>query len=361
MAKRGSSGLSLLLAIDKPKGITSHDVVDRCRRIFSERRIGHTGTLDPLASGVLVVAVGPATRLDAHLSGHDKTYTMDVAFGASTETDDAEGAVTMTGEVPECVYDEDYARNVVASLKGAGKQLPPVYSAVKVGGKKSYAAARAGNVIDLKPRDFEVFETHLDAIGEARLVDLLQVDGLGHDLRDPAQLPSIERMVPVWRVTMRVSGGTYMRSIARDLGKRFGCGAFVADLRRVALDSVSLDDCVSLDRLAEAPESAKIDPLRLLSTRYAFVRDSKLIVQVDNGNALPAEVLSLNVALSECPFDEYCCTTQVFPSADPCFEGELVALLVDNRIKALYKYDETHDRFCAQCVFPVGVERGSNL
>lgn len=349
MAKRGSSGLSLLLAIDKPKGLTSHDVVDRCRKIFNERRVGHTGTLDPLASGVLCVAVGPATRLDAYVSAHNKTYVMDIAFGCATATDDAEGDLTTEGDVADILFDEAYAEQIVTSLKGAGKQLPPVYSAVKVGGQKSYAAARAGNVIDLKPRDFEVFSATLDAVFEANLSDLLNVS------------LKAERTVPVWRVTMEVSGGTYMRSIARDLGKRLGCGAFVSELKRVALDALTIDECVSLEQLELDPRSGVIDPLRLLPMRYAFVRDSDIITAMGNGNSLSAGAFDLNMALSCCPYDEYCCTTQVFPSPDPCFDGEMVVLLVDNRIKALYKFDESNERFNAQCVFPVGVERGSNL
>lgn len=349
MAKRGASGLSLMLALEKPRGLTSHDVVNRCRRVLGEKRIGHTGTLDPLASGVLCVAVGPATRLDAYLSGHAKTYVMDIAFGCSTTTDDAEGEVTTCGDIPDCLYSESYARDVVASLKGAGKQLPPVYSAVKVGGQKSYDAARKGRIIDLKPRDFEVFSARFDALEEASANTLLQ-----HALET-------DRMVPIWRVTMEVSGGTYMRSIARDLGKRFGCGAFVSRLERVALDSLSLDLCATLDQFELDPRCAQIDPLQLLDMRYAFVRDPGAIAAIENGNALPAGAIALNAALPSFTHDEYCCTTQVFPSPDPCFDGEVVVLLVDNRIKALYKYDESAGRFAAQCVFPIGVERGSNL
>ena len=362
MAKRGSSGLSLLLAIDKPKGMTSHDVVNRCRKVFGEKRVGHTGTLDPLASGVLCVAVGPATRLDAYLSGHNKTYIMDIAFGCSTTTDDAEGEITTAGPVPDLLFDEEYAHQRVLTLVGAGKQLPPVYSAVKVGGQKSYAAARAGNIIDLKPRDFEVFSATLDAVFERRLGDLLQ-DSESSLEQDEDQVASqdLDRIVPAWRVTMEVSGGTYMRSIARDLGKQLGCGAFVAELRRAALDTITLDDCVTLEQLEADPRSAVIDPLQLLPMRYAFVRDPELIAAIGNGNALPSDALSLNVMLAACLSNGCCCTTQVFPSPDPCVDGEIVALLVDNRIKALYQFDSAKERFCAQCVFPVGVERGSNL
>lgn len=352
MAKRGSSGLSLLLAIDKPKGMTSHDVVNRVRRVFGEKRVGHMGTLDPLASGVLCVAVGPATRLDAFMSGHNKTYVMDIAFGCATTTDDAEGEVISRGDTPSDLSNEQVAREIVASLVGKGKQLPPVYSAVKVNGQKSYVAARKGNVIDLKPRDFEVFSATLLSVEKRPLGELL-----------PAAQDE-NALVPVWRVSMEVSGGTYMRSIARDLGKRIGCGAFVAELQRSALDAVSIEECISLEYLETFegdPASVAADPLRMLPYRYAFVRDAKLMRKIDNGTPIPPERLSLNIPLTYISRDDFCCTTQVFPSSDPCFEGETVALLVDNHIKALYRFDESKGQLCAQCIFSLGVERGSNL
>lgn len=352
MAKRGSSGLSLLLAIDKPKGMTSHDVVNRVRRVFGEKRVGHMGTLDPLASGVLCVAVGPATRLDAFMSGHNKTYVMDIAFGCATTTDDAEGEVISRGEAPSDLLNEQIAREVVASLVGKGKQLPPVYSAVKVNGQKSYAAARKGNVIDLKPRDFEVFSATLRSVEKKPLGELL-----------PAAQDESE-LVPVWRVSMEVSGGTYMRSIARDLGKRIGCGAFVSELQRSALDAVSIEECISLEYLEAFegdPASIAVDPLRMLSYRYAFVRDTELVRKIDNGAPISPAKFSLNISLTHIAHDDFCCTTQVFPSSDPCFEGETVALLVDNHIKALYRFDESKGQLCAQCIFSLGVERGSNL
>ena len=352
MTKRGSSGLSLLLAIDKPKGMTSHDVVNRVRRVFGEKRVGHMGTLDPLASGVLCVAVGPATRLDAFMSGHNKTYVMDIAFGCATTTDDAEGEVISRGEAPSDLLNEQIAREVVASLVGKGKQLPPVYSAVKVNGQKSYAAARKGNVIDLKPRDFEVLSATLLSVEKKQLGELLPAVQEGSEL------------VPVWRVSMEVSGGTYMRSIARDLGKRIGCGAFVSELRRSALDAVSIEECISLEYLETFegdPASIAVDPLRMLPYRYAFVRDTELVRKIDNGAPITPANLSLNIPLTHIAHDDFCCTTQVFPSSDPCFEGETVALLVDNHIKALYRFDESKGQLCAQCIFSLGVERGSNL
>ena len=109
MPKRAATGLSLCVGIDKPAGMTSHDVVDACRRIYGERRIGHTGTLDPDATGVLVVCVGPATRLDRFLTGHSKSYVFDIVFGTATDTDDASGAVIQQEPVPSCVLDSEFA------------------------------------------------------------------------------------------------------------------------------------------------------------------------------------------------------------------------------------------------------------
>ena len=123
--KRGLSGLSLVVGVNEPAGMSSHDVVNRCRSIFGERRVGHTGTLDPMATGVLPICVGPATRLGAYLTGHDKRYRVSIAFGAGTDTDDAAGTVVRTGEVPDRVLDPEFAAAFVASLVGRRKQMPP--------------------------------------------------------------------------------------------------------------------------------------------------------------------------------------------------------------------------------------------
>ncbi len=222
--KRGLSGLSLVVGVNKPAGMSSHDVVNRCRSIFGERRVGHTGTLDPMATGVLPICVGPATRLGAYLTGHDKRYRVSIAFGAGTDTDDAAGTVVRTGEVPDRVLDPEFAAAFVASLVGRRKQMPPAYSAIKVNGKKSYEAARAGNIIDLAPRDIEVYD--------ARLLGVHEGDG--------EELPS-------WDVSFEVSKGTYIRSLARDAGVALGCPAHVAALERTELGLLTLEECVSLE------------------------------------------------------------------------------------------------------------------
>lgn len=170
--KRGASGLSLVVGVDKPVGMSSHDVVNRCRALFGEKRVGHTGTLDPLASGVLPICVGPATRLAAFLTEHDKHYRVSIAFGVATDTDDAAGEIIRSGEAKAQLRDPSFARAFLEGLKGCHKQLPPVYSAIKVQGEKACDAARKGRIIDLAPRDIEVYDACLEGI-----IDIAGVSG----------------------------------------------------------------------------------------------------------------------------------------------------------------------------------------
>lgn len=339
MAKRGTSGLSCVVAVDKPLGKSSHDIVNACRKIYNERRVGHTGTLDPLASGVMVVCVGPATRLDAYLSEHDKAYAMDIQFGTSTTTDDAEGDVVSRCVVEDKFFDRQFAECEIKSLIGKGKQIPPVYSAIKVDGKKSYAAAREGNIIHLESRDFEIFD--------ATLNDIVVTEN------DKGE------RVAVWKTTMHVSKGTYMRSIARDLGHALGCVAHVSGLRRLRVGSLSIDDCATLDELSDNSRISLVDPLRLLGCRYAFA--DKLANRVSNGSYIHLDDIVLNEPIKGDIFDAFCCTTSVIPSSWAISDGEVIALVVDNCLKALYEYDTARTVYKARCIFSIGVERGSGI
>lgn len=339
MAKRGASGLSRVIALDKPVGMSSHDVVNACRRIFGERRVGHTGTLDPLASGVLVVCVGPATRLDAYLVGHGKRYRMTVRFGSATDTDDAEGSVIKTRPIPSELFDEAYARSVVAGLVGSGMQVPPIYSAIKVDGRKSYDAARKGSIINLEPRAFEVFDAQL------------------HEVREGVD--AHQQLALEWVVDMSVSKGTYMRSIARDLGRDLKTAAHVSSLQRLTSGVVPLDECVTLEQLEQDPSAGILDPVRVLGIRYAFAREAAALVE--HGSAVPVDALALNEPLVTDMFAPCCCTTSVFPSSEPPADGEVVAVVAENRLKALYEYHESQHRYTARCVFSIGVERGTGL
>ena len=336
MAKRGQSGLSLVIGVDKPSGLTSHDVVSRCRRIFGEKRVGHTGTLDPLASGVLPVCIGPATRLDAYMTGHDKRYVVRIVFGAATDTDDCEGEVIREASIPDEVFDPFFAATYVASLVGERKQLPPVYSAIKVDGVKACDAARRGRIINLEPRDIEVFDAELIAVNGA----------------DGCEAPS-------WDVAFHVSSGTYIRALARDVGQGIGTCAHVGSLRRLSAGPVTLGECVTLDVLEELKERAALDPVKLLGYRFLFA-DERVARSIANGNPLPERLVTLCERRSASAELEMCaCTTGVRESCEPPRDGELVSVIAENKLAALYQYDGSSRRFKTRCVFQTGVSRGS--
>lgn len=337
--KRGTSGICRIVALDKPKGKSSHDMVNAVRRIYDERRVGHTGTLDPAASGVLTICIGPATRLDAYLVDHDKIYQMDVVFGYSTTTDDVEGDVLEQGEPFAGLFSWDFAACEVSKLVGKSIQVPPAYSAIKVNGTRAYEAARKGEGIVLEARPFEVYSARLDE------VTTRTTDEFGE--------------LPVWRMTLHVSKGTYLRSIARDLGKKLGVPAHCGELRRLAVGNLTIDDCVTIEELQGDPSCSIVDPLRLLGFRWSFVRGRDQ--QIANGAFLSERDVNLNEPLEGDMFDAVCCTSSVYPSTDPARDGEVIGICVGHELRALYEYQESRHRYKARCVFPQGVERGTGL
>ena len=197
-----------ILLVDKPAGMTSHDVVARARRALSVRRIGHAGTLDPMATGLLVLGVGAATRLLGYLSGHDKTYAATIRLGQSTVTDDREGEVLAT--TPAGHLDDDAVRAALAAQTGPLLQVPSSVSAVKVAGRRSYDRVRAGEDVVLEPRAVTVHRLDVHRIGRPA-PDLVDVD-----------------------VTVACTAGTYIRAIARDAGAALGVGGHLTALRRTA-------------------------------------------------------------------------------------------------------------------------------
>jgi len=261
-ARRGATGLSGVLAIDKPGGMTSHDVVAVVRRAAGERRVGHAGTLDPLATGLMTVLVGPATRLEPYLSAHDKTYVATIAFGQSTDTDDADGLVTSSLPTPLGLSDLKVAHRLLTTFLGAQEQMPPAYSAIKVAGRVAHRAARAGEPLELKPRPIVVRESELLAIHPD---------------------------VPAWDVRFTVTKGTYIRSLARDIGERAGTAAHLTALRRTAAGLLSVDHALPLSAF-EAPLAPDelaarfIDPVTALGLPALFDVDAGA---VSAGRSLP--------------------------------------------------------------------------
>ncbi|SPM27581.1 tRNA pseudouridine(55) synthase TruB [Mycobacterium terramassiliense] len=215
-----------IVVVDKPPGMTSHDVVGRCRRIFATRRVGHAGTLDPMATGVLVIGVDRATKILGLLTGVSKSYAATIRLGQTTSTDDAEGELLQTvpaGHVPE----EEIAA-AVAGLRGDIEQVPSAVSAIKVGGRRAYRLVREGHAVELAARPVRIdrFEV-LAARREGEVIDLdVEVD---------------------------CSSGTYVRALARDLGAALGVGGHLTALRRTRVGRFGLEGARSLDDLAEAP------------------------------------------------------------------------------------------------------------
>ena len=222
-----------LLVVDKPAGWTSHDVVGRARRLCATRRVGHAGTLDPMATGVLVLGVNKGTKLLTFLVGHDKGYAATVRLGRSTLTDDAEGEVTGGADAGH-LTDEDVAV-AVGGLTGEIQQVPSAVSAIKIDGKRSYARVRSGEDVELA----------------ARPVTVSRFDVL--DLRRPGEVGADGEAVPQGcldlDVEVEVSSGTYVRALARDLGAALGVGGHLTALRRTRVGDLTLDRAVSLEAL----------------------------------------------------------------------------------------------------------------
>ncbi|MFI7587681.1 tRNA pseudouridine(55) synthase TruB [Spongisporangium articulatum] len=218
-----------LVVVDKPQGLTSHDVVARIRRLAGTRKVGHAGTLDPMATGVLVVGVERATRLLTYLVGADKEYRATVRLGVGTHTDDAEGEVTST---PGFTGDLDRVDVAIRPLRGAIEQRPSSVSAIKVNGKRAYARVRDGEDVTLPPRAVTVHE--LEVLG--------------------ARAQRLDDGTPVLDVDVRVvcSSGTYIRALARDLGENLGSAGHLTMLRRTRVGPYGLDVAATLPQLEES-------------------------------------------------------------------------------------------------------------
>ena len=285
--KRGESGLCGVLAIDKPQGITSHDVVNVVRRLTGEKRVGHAGTLDPMATGLMLVCVGAATRLSAYLTGHDKSYVARIVFGAGTDTDDADGRVITAfsaagpGEGLAALEQLD-PQTTLDGIVGTSLQLPPAYSAIKKNGVTAYKAAREGKRIELEPREVTISKAVYIGTGVER-VNLSDGEG-----------GCFKASLPYWDVELSVSKGTYIRSIARDLGSKLGCGAHLRALRRVSVADCAVEEAYSLERLAQitadGSELPWADPVRLLGFPNVHELDDDEAKDVSNGRQLRSSV-----------------------------------------------------------------------
>ncbi|RGE15869.1 tRNA pseudouridine(55) synthase TruB [Leucobacter sp. wl10] len=248
-------GQGAILLIDKAEGWTSHDVVARARRALGTRRVGHAGTLDPMATGLLVLGAGPATRLLTHLVGLDKTYTATIRLGIATVTDDREGEPVSTatpGAVAELAADPARLAVAVGELTGDIEQAPSAVSAIKVDGRRAYERVRSGEQVELKKRPVTI---HAFEIGEPRL----------------AASDGGEPVIDV-DATVRCSTGTYVRALARDLGAALGVGGHLTALRRTEVGPFGVDDAESMERLVEVGAIPTIAPADAATSVFPELR-----------------------------------------------------------------------------------------
>jgi tRNA pseudouridine55 synthase len=245
-----------VLLVDKPAGLTSHDVVAVARRALGTRRIGHGGTLDPFATGLLVLLVGRATRLLPYLDAEPKVYEARIVFGTETDTDDLGGAVVRDTPLP----DVSAIPQAIARLTGALEQLPPQYSAKRVAGERAYAIARRGEVAELRPARVHVFSWEI-----------------------------LEQTTDSIRAVITCSGGTYIRALARDLGRFLDSAAHLGALRRLRSGVFDVLDAVSIDAL-ERREAALLPPRAALPRFAAQTLGEADMQRVRNGNPVTASV-----------------------------------------------------------------------
>lgn len=209
-----------LILINKPKGWTSHDVVNKLRSILHQKKIGHTGTLDPMATGVLPVLLGNATKLSKYLIEHDKTYIAVIKLGLKTNTGDEEGEIIERKEVNIDILENTYIEDVLKSFIGKQKQKPPMYSAIKINGKKLYEYARNNEFVEIPERDIEVYE---------------------------AKLLEINRNELEIKIQLSVSKGTYIRKLCEDISEKLGTVGYMKELVRTRVDKYHIKDSIDLD------------------------------------------------------------------------------------------------------------------
>jgi len=211
-----------VLLVDKPQGITSHDVVAKMRKVFHIKKVGHAGTLDPMATGLLLILIGKATKISQYLMSLDKEYTGTIKLGETTDSQDADGKITMTKPVPELTEAE--VVKVMNTFLGDQYQTPPMYSAKKINGQKLYNLARKGQVVAREPRVIHVSRYKVTKF----------------------ELPEIEFLV-------RSSKGAYIRTLAHDLGDRLNCGGHLSALRRTAIGQFDVEQSASIETIEAMP------------------------------------------------------------------------------------------------------------
>ena len=332
MSAASTDSVSGLLIVDKPQRITSHDVVSRTRRLAHTRRVGHAGTLDPMATGVLVLGINKATRLLTWITDHSKRYEAQVRFGVETTTEDAEGEVTSAKGCEGLGNEEIEA--VLSRFRGTISQVPSAVSAIKVNGKRAYARVRAGEDVKLEPREVEI--SLLEAQGQPR----------SHRVEYALEGKSTYVNCVDLNVVVECSAGTYIRALARDLGNALGCGAHLISLRRTRVGEFSIDCAHTLQSLDEAAEQSGGEaplPLTSLSDAAREMFPCLLLSEAEAGAFLHGQAPRRKASEVLRFVEEY------FPGTQPGEHGPIAACRGDGEVLGLLKIID--NRFATVLVF----------
>ena len=324
--------VSGLLIVDKPQGITSHDVVSRIRRLAHTRRVGHAGTLDPMATGVLVLGINKATRLLTWITDHSKRYEAQVRFGVETITEDAEGEVSSAKGCESLGNEEIEA--LLSRFRGTISQVPSAVSAIKVNGKRAYARVRAGEDVKLEPREVEI--SLLEAQGSPR----------SHRVEYALEGKSTDVNCVDLNLVVECSAGTYIRALARDLGNALGCGAHLISLRRTRVGEFSIDSAHTLQSLDDAAALSGGEaplPLTSLSEAAREMFPCLLLSEAEAGAFSHGQAPRREASEVLRFVEEY------FPGTQPGEQGPIAACWGDGEVLGLLKIID--NRFATVLVF----------
>ena len=237
-----------ILIINKEKGCTSHDIVYKVKKIFNEK-VGHTGTLDPLAEGVLPILIGKGTLCSKYLINHDKKYVVNLALGQKTETADLEGKIIEEKKIPDKSLRQGEVKKVLKSFIGKQQQMPPIYSAIKVNGKKLYEYARKGQNVEIKPREIEIYD-----------IKLMNID---------AQKKQIQFEVFCGK-------GTYIRSLCEDIAEKLETVGYMENLKRIQVGDFKIEESSKIQELEENKEDTKYLESKIISVEEIFKNKEKI-------------------------------------------------------------------------------------
>lgn len=320
-----------IINVYKEKGYTSHDVVAKLRGILKQKKIGHTGTLDPQAEGVLPVCIGNATKLCDLLTDKTKEYEAVLLLGVTTDTQDTTG--TVLSEQPVCVQ-EDKLRTIMEGFVGKSRQIPPMYSALKVNGKKLYELAREGKEVERKPRDIEIFS-----------LDILEM-----------RLPRV-------RFRVHCSKGTYIRTLCQDIGEKAGCGGCMEELLRTRVDRFSLAEAHKLSEIEQIRDADKLSEI-LIPVDQMFLSYPKVTVlekyqpALANGNSFTGQMLAdMDMADAEATdmvgtVDNAGETDEGVTGTAQIHDGSLVRVYsVEDVFYGIYQYTQAEERFIPYKMF----------